>query len=69
MRRRKHRSGDWHHRVPDFKMVYCGSKKRIKEAKQPLEKRIVEVSVTTDKNGMVGNWSDKIELKKVKQQH
>ena len=22
--RRKSRDGEWHHRVPDFKLVYCG---------------------------------------------
>ena len=56
MKRRKRRGEDWHHRVPDFKMVYCGSKKRIKEEpKQPHEKRMVEVPVATDKDGMVGN--------------
>jgi hypothetical protein len=67
MRRRKRKSGDWHHRVPDFKMVYCGSKKHVKEEpKQPLEKRMVEVSVT-NKDSMTGNWNNKNELKKVRQ--
>jgi hypothetical protein len=28
MRRRK-RPKDWHHRVPDFKLVYCGRKKNV----------------------------------------
>jgi hypothetical protein len=26
---KRKRVGDWHHRVPDFKLVYCGSKKNI----------------------------------------
>ena len=27
MVRGKRRNGVWHHRVPDFKLVYCGSNK------------------------------------------
>jgi len=33
---KKRRSKDWHHRVPDFKLVYCGTKKRTKE-EEPKE--------------------------------
>ena len=29
MVRGKRRSGVWHHRVPDFKLVYCGPNERI----------------------------------------
>jgi len=46
---------DWHHRAPDFKLVYCGPKKSIhkKETKHVPQKRMVEVSVTTDRDGAV----------------
>jgi hypothetical protein len=36
MDKKKRRSKDWHHRVPDFKLVYCGTKKRTKE-EEPKE--------------------------------
>ena len=45
----KRKSGVWHHRVPDFKLVYCEPEKSFpeKETKYALRK---EVSVTTDKH-------------------
>ena len=47
MVKRKHEWGDWHHRVPDFKLVYCGPRNRVKEeAKELHEERIVEASIT-----------------------
>ena len=30
---RQKQSKDWHHRVPDFKLVYCGTKKRDSQKK------------------------------------
>jgi hypothetical protein len=27
----KYRRGEWHHRVPDFKLVYCGPKRNLTE--------------------------------------
>ena len=55
MGQRKHRSRDWHHRVPDFKLVYCGPKKKtlMRETEQKEERRRVEVSVSTNENGAV----------------
>jgi hypothetical protein len=35
MVRRKRRSGVWHHRVPDFKLVYCGPNSWV--SKEELE--------------------------------
>jgi hypothetical protein len=50
MVKRKHELGDWHHRAPDFKLVYCGPKNRAKEeAKEFHEERIVEASITNEK--------------------
>jgi hypothetical protein len=47
MVKRKHECGDWHHRAPDFKLVYCGPKNRVKEeAKEFPEKRMVEAHIT-----------------------
>ena len=48
MVRRKRWSEDWHHRAPDFRLVYCGPKNRVKEeAKELPEKRMVEASITS----------------------
>jgi hypothetical protein len=44
MGRRKHRNGDWHHRVPDFKMVYCGPKKRMVEASIATDEDVAAVN-------------------------
>jgi hypothetical protein len=38
MTKKTRRNKDWHHRVPDFKLVYCGTKKRMKE-EEPKEMR------------------------------
>jgi len=55
MGRRKRRSADWHHRAPDFKLVYCGPKKSNskEEMKRVRRKRMIEVSVATDRDGVV----------------
>ena len=52
MVKRKRWSKDLHHRVPDFKLVYCGSKKNTakKEPRHDDRKRVVEVSVTAEGN-------------------
>ena len=61
MGRRNHRNNDWHHRVPDFKLVYCGPKKSPSEEenKHVPEKRMVKVSVTTDIDGAAVNKLEK----------
>ena len=41
----KRKKGDWHHRVPDFQLVYCGSKKE-----QINKKRIICISQKNDHN-------------------
>ena len=48
---RKHRSGVWHHRVPDFKLVYCGPRASFAEVtKVIIKERSVKVSVNADKD-------------------
>jgi len=45
MRRRKRKSGIWHHRAPDFKLVYCGPEEGFPEKTKELTIR-KEVSET-----------------------
>jgi hypothetical protein len=41
MSKKTRRKKDWHHRVPDFKLVYCGTKKPVKEEpKERLKKKL-----------------------------
>jgi hypothetical protein len=51
-KKRKRRGTDWHHRVPDFKLVYCGSEKRNQKEETKLFsiKRLVDVSDETETN-------------------
>jgi len=46
---RKRKSGVWHHRVPDFRLVYCEPEEGFpeKETKHAIRK---EVAVITDKH-------------------
>ncbi len=44
MIKKNRRKKDWHHRVPDFKLVYCGTKKHTKEELEKLSKRRLETS-------------------------
>ena len=46
MVKRKHEWGDWHHRVPDFKLVYCGPKMRVKEDVKEFPEEKIEDSIT-----------------------
>jgi len=41
----KRKKGDWHHRVPDFQLVYCGPKKE-----KINNKRIINISQRNDNN-------------------
>ena len=47
---RKRRSGVWHHRVPDFKLVYCGPNGHVpkKGTKLTIIERSVKVSFNAD---------------------
>ena len=47
MRDRKRKSGVWHHRVPDFKLVYCGPEESFPEKETKLTIR-KEQTVTAD---------------------
>ena len=47
MGRQKDYGGDWHHRAPDYKLVYCGPKRNSKEeAKKHNRNRLGEIFVT-----------------------
>jgi hypothetical protein len=46
MVKRKHKWGDWHHRVPDFKLVYCGPKNRVKEEAKEFPEERIEAHIT-----------------------
>jgi len=52
MVRKKRRSGDWHHRVPDFKLVYCGPKDSApkKKLKYTSRGKRLKVSVIADED-------------------
>ena len=45
MVKKKRKSGIWHHRVPDFQLVYCGSQHYVQPKVKKLEKKLVNVSV------------------------
>ena len=49
--RQKRKRVDWHHRVPDFQLVYCGPKKSSpeEETKKVHRKKTVVVSVKANK--------------------
>ena len=47
------RSKDWHHRVPDFKLVYCGQKKSFRKEAETSDRRRFQVSVTSDEKDVV----------------
>ena len=51
---RKRRSGVWHHRAPDFKLVYCGPKERVSKKETKLRGRRVKVSVNADEDDAAG---------------
>jgi len=46
---------DWHHRAPDFKLVYCGPKKTNKQETKDSQskRRILETSIINDENNTV----------------
>jgi hypothetical protein len=68
-RRKSGRSEDWHHRVPDFKLVYCGPPKSPteKESENAVRKRKIAVSMATDIDDtiaeLIGPKKNKISLK------
>ena len=51
---RKRKSGVWHHRVPDFKLVYCGPEEIFTEkaTKRAIRK---EVSVISEEDDLTQN--------------
>jgi alpha-D-ribose 1-methylphosphonate 5-triphosphate synthase subunit PhnI len=56
------RSKDWHHRVPDFKLVYCGTKREALKRETKLTQDVVAVSTTIKGDSVVGK-----ELKRQRQ--
>ena len=57
-RKVKGRPKDWHHRVPDFKLVYCGPPKPRKETQHAHRKRLA-VSVLAEENSVATKKSEK----------
>ena len=59
--RQKRKRVDWHHRVPDFQLVYCGPKKStpIKEENNG-QKRIINISPKTNKNFKKKGQNEKV---------
>jgi hypothetical protein len=39
MKDQKRKSGLWHHRIPDYKLVYCGKNESFPEKTIELEKK------------------------------
>jgi hypothetical protein len=49
MPKRKSKTGVWHHRVPDFQLVYCGLKTQGETVKaKTLKRSKVQVSATAN---------------------
>ena len=44
-KQKKKKVGDWHHRVPDFQLVYCGPKKKIMK-EENIGKPIIDIYKT-----------------------
>ena len=57
MVRRKRKKGVWHHRVPDFKLVYCGPKDSVpkKELKFTFRDKRLKLSVIADEDDVAGS--------------
>ena len=47
MRRRKDWSEEWHHRVPDYRLVYCGPKGNSPEEETKKYQRLDDASTYT----------------------
>ena len=60
MVRRYRKSGVWHHRVPDFKLVYCGQDNYIsrKETRLAINERKGKLSAIVDDKPVAGNRSE-----------
>ena len=52
MGRRNDWEGEWHHRAPDYKLVYCGPKESSQEEEivHYQKKRRAKIYVETDKD-------------------
>ncbi|TRZ48487.1 MAG: hypothetical protein D4S01_10205 [Dehalococcoidia bacterium] len=57
MVRRKRRSEFWHHRVPDFKLVYCGPNYRNpkNESKFTFRDKRLKLSIIADEEDLAGS--------------
>jgi len=55
--RRYRKSGVWHHRVPDFKLVYCGHDNYIprKETRLAINERKGKLSAIVDDEPVAGS--------------
>jgi hypothetical protein len=58
---RRKRPKDWHHRVPDFKLVYCGTKKRDSQKKTSniVENKKIMASFIADPDNKAGSCLEK----------
>jgi hypothetical protein len=69
-KRKRKRSKDWHHRVPDFKLVYCGPKKSPKEeSKHATRERKVTISKANDRDDTIVVLDISKKKKKIEQMH
>jgi hypothetical protein len=71
-KRKRKRSKDWHHRVPDFKLVYCGPpKKRTpkENSGHATRERRIAVSMATDREVNIAELDKPKRKKKIKQIH
>ena len=70
VRRKRRRSKYWHHRVPDFKLVYCGPQKSPKEeSEHAARQRRIEVSEEDDRDESIANLVRPKKQKKIRQTH
>jgi hypothetical protein len=67
-KRKRRRSKDWHHRVPDFKLVYCGpTKSPKKESGFAARERRIAVSEATGRDDTIAELMRPKKQKKIKQ--
>jgi hypothetical protein len=69
-KRKRGRSEDWHHRVPDFKLVYCGpTKSPTEESKHVTRERKVTISMATERDNTNAQLERPKKKKTIKQMH
>jgi hypothetical protein len=67
VRRKRRRSKFWHHRVPDFKLVYCGPEKSPKEeSEHAARQRRIRVSEVDDRDDAIAEFMKPKKGKKIR---